>query len=293
MESDNNNIFKDGMKCCEQMMAFCSPCLMKCLQEASKAPGTIQSYQDPVPESRVVRKDKPSAEDSQACRNLLETCQKMMEGINQLVESAKTSQKSQDLSPHPSVKSEAIQDKGSPTENQMMCCCMEVCQHSPDCLKRKEKYDKPKESQSTDYSGKSSKRIQEQFDESMKLAEKLTNQCEDLLQRLQKEMSATANLLEQLGEQLTDMSKSDKKEDLDDDFKMTTILASAKTGKRSSDTSVSMKLFDSSPTTRTGPGDTSWDESKYSKPQVQSTAKCCRKRTVLAGCQSLERGWKH
>ncbi|XP_030051072.1 clusterin [Microcaecilia unicolor] len=284
MECDINNIFKDSMKACEEMMSFCNPCFMKCFQEAMKAPASSQNRQDPV-EMKVVRKDKQDLQGP--CHDLFESCHKMVEGINQMVENAGSCQKSQDSSPRPSLKSDAIQEKGNNAENQMMCCCVELCQ--TDIPKRRERYDKHKEIQSGGSRG-----LQEQFDESMRLAEKLTNQCEDLLQRLQKEMSATANLLEQLSEQIGSMSSPEKKEETNDEvFQMTTVLASAKTGKRSSDTSLTMQVFDSNPNTYSGPGDTSWEDSKYSKPQAQRTSNCCRKRTIVAGCQSVDRGWKH
>ncbi|XP_029450119.1 clusterin-like isoform X2 [Rhinatrema bivittatum] len=295
MECDINNMFQESMKACGQMLSLCNPCFTghdKETMSPSRVPSSFQNH--PVTESRSDKRHRTSSQQDfhGSCHNLCEMTQKMLEEINQFMESPGTSQNTQDRfagsyqeTGEPGAKNRGMLSENENTTDNRMICCWEMCHHSADCPKRSEKYEKQKEIKSVDQPGKSN--FQEEFEDSMRLAEKLTSQCEDLLQKLQKEMLTTTHLLNELNEQFESASKAAKKtENSSEVFKMTTVFSSTTADKNSSDTTLTMQLFDSNPNT-TGPGDISREDSKFRKPVAQEGPKCSMKGVLLTYLPAL------
>ncbi|XP_030054524.1 clusterin [Microcaecilia unicolor] len=278
MEDGVDNVFQDSMKTIQNMQSlfFKSP-FMGGFQESMRVPFSFPRPHFPFAESSFNRRERPSffqRDFHGPFRNLFEMTQRMMENVQQFIRR-----------PSPWLNIEDVfAENENATDNRMVC--RELRRNSAGCLKMREKCEKCKEILSVDCSGKGSlqRELQEQFEDSMRLAEKFTGLYDDLLQKFQEEMLNTTSIFDRLNEQFGWVAKlANMTENSNGIFQVSTILLSkTKTDEGVSDTTVTVQLFDSEPITFTIPGDIPVEDPKFTELIVEEALKNYKKGVVTA-----------
>ncbi|XP_053314436.1 clusterin [Spea bombifrons] len=155
--------------------------------------------------------------------------------------------------------------------------CRELRRNSAGCLKMSEKCEKCKEILAIDCSGMDSieARLKEKFEDSVRLAEKLTRQYDDLLQRFRQRMLNTTGLLEHLNQQFGWVSRLANltRDHNDGIFQISTVYSKSSRDGVPSDTTATVKLFDSEPFTFTVPADIPFEDPKFGELVAQEALK--------------------
>lgn len=277
MEDGVDSIFRDSMKAFRNMQSLFRVPFMGGFREAMRSPFSFPRLHSSFSESGFARRDKPSffqGDSHGPFHNLFEMTQRMMEDVHQYMGR-----------PRPWIDTEDIfAEKENATDNRMVC--RELRRNSAGCLKMREKCEKCKEILSVDCSGKGSlqRQLQEQFEDSMRLAEKFTSLYESLLQKFQEEMLNTTNILDRLNEQFGWVSKFANMTDNSNGILQvsTVILSRAKTDEGLSDTTVTVQVFDSDPFTFTIPGDVPVEDPKFAELVAEEALKQYRKEGIIA-----------
>ncbi|XP_068136218.1 clusterin [Hyperolius riggenbachi] len=200
--------------------------------------------------------------------SLFEAAQKMMERHHQLMQRRPWSE-----------------GTGNSTDDKMVC--RELRRNTAGCLNLKDKCEKCKDILAVDCSGMDALqgKLKEKFEDSVRLAEKLTQQYDELLQRFRDRMLNTTGVLEDLSRQFSWVSKlanltNISQEDMKGIFQVSTAYSSA--GGVPSDTTVTAKIFDSEPFTFTLPGYVSIDDPKFGEMVAEEALKRFRQEVIEA-----------
>ncbi|XP_073481226.1 clusterin-like [Aquarana catesbeiana] len=136
----------------------------------------------------------------------------------------------------------------------------------------------------SDCSGKNTmqEKLREKFEDSVRLAEKYTTLYDDLLQRFREKMLNTTGLLEDLSHQYSWVSRLANLTDNDMKgiFQVSTAYSSS--GGVPSDTTVTVKLFDSESFTFTVPGHITMEDPKFGELVAEEALKRFKKEVIEA-----------
>nr|XP_004665898.2 clusterin isoform X2 [Jaculus jaculus] len=146
--------------------------------------------------------------------------------------------------------------------------CKEIRHNSTGCLRMKNQCDKCQEILSVDCSANNPAQVQlrRELNDSLQMAEKLTQQYNELLQSFQRKMLNTSSLLEQLNEQFSWVSQLANLTQGEDDYYLrvsTVTTHSSDSDTPSRVTEVVVKLFDSDPITVVLPEEFSKDNPAF------------------------------
>nr|XP_033794384.1 clusterin [Geotrypetes seraphini] len=277
MDDGIDSIFQNSMKTFSNMQSLFKSPFMGGFRESMRAPFSLPRFQFPFAESSFDRMDRPSffqRDFHGSFHNLFEMPQRMMENIHPFM-----GRPSQWLNTE-----ELFAENENVTDNRMVC--KELRRNSAGCLKMREKCEKCKEILSVDCSGKRNwqREMQEQFEDSMRLAEKFTNLYGDLLQKFQEEMLNATSILDHLNEQFGWVAKlANITENSNGIFQVSSALISrTKTDEGVSDTTVTVQFFDSEPLTFTVPGDIPFEDPKFTDFIVEEALKNFKKGVITA-----------
>ncbi|XP_029452092.1 clusterin [Rhinatrema bivittatum] len=276
MEDGIDNIFRDSMKAFGHMHSLFKAPFFGGFRDTMRVPFSFPSLHFPFSESRIARSDRPSFFQKDfhgPFHNLFEMSQRMMEEVHQFMERPGSWPNNKD----------PFAENGNATDNRMVC--RELRRNSAGCLRMKEKCEKCKEILAVDCSGKGTvqRKLQEQFEDSMRMAEKFTSLYEDLLQKFQEEMLNTTSILDQLNEQFGWVSKlANLTDNSNGIFQVSTVFSRTSTGKEPSDATVTVQLFDTDPITFTIPGDIPLDDPKFTEMVAEEALKHYKKGVITA-----------
>ncbi|KAM5264104.1 clusterin [Ctenodactylus gundi] len=146
--------------------------------------------------------------------------------------------------------------------------CKEIRHNSTGCLRMKDQCEKCKEILSVDCStnNPAQAQLRQELNDSLQLAEQLTQRYEELLQSYQRKMFNTSSLLEQLNEQFSWVSQLANLTQGEDQYYLRVSTVTSHTSDSdvpSRVTEVVVKLFDSDPITIVLPEDISKDNPKF------------------------------
>ncbi|KAM9317322.1 clusterin isoform 1-T2 [Gastrophryne carolinensis] len=168
---------------------------------------------------------------------------------------------------------ERFDETGNSTNDKMVC--RELRRNTAGCLKMTEKCEKCKEILEVDCSGKDvpQKHLKEEFEDSLRVAEKFTQQYNELLQRFQARMLNTSSILEDMGRQFSWVSKlANLTEDEKNQFFQVSTAYSSDEG-APGETTVTVNLFKSEPFTFTVPGRIDMADPKFGELVAQEALK--------------------
>ncbi|XP_069461722.1 clusterin [Ambystoma mexicanum] len=201
-------------------------------------------------------------------QNLFRETQQMLNRAHQLMESQALL----------GTKQNSSTEKENATNDRMVC--KELRRNSEGCLKMKDKCETCKAILAVDCSGEQSAQgtLQQQFEDSMRLAEKFTSQYEKLLHKFQEEMLNTTSLLDQLNQQYGWVSKlANLTDKINGIFQVTTLFSKSSDQEGPSNTTVTVQLFDSDPLTIMVPGDIRMNDPAFSGLVAQEALKQYKK----------------
>ncbi|XP_064364268.1 clusterin isoform X2 [Dromaius novaehollandiae] len=159
------------------------------------------------------------------------------------------------------------QESRNTTDGRMVC--REIRRNSAGCLKMRDECEKCRELLTMDCSqtDPEQRRLREQLEDALRLAERFTRRYDELLGAFQAEMLNTTGLLEHLNRQFGWVSRLANATQRDDGFlQVTTVLSKAPNPQDPSaapDTQVTVQLFDSEPLVLTVPGAIAWDDPRF------------------------------
>ncbi|XP_006153284.1 clusterin isoform X1 [Tupaia chinensis] len=161
--------------------------------------------------------------------------------------------------------------------------CREIRHNSTGCLRMKDQCDKCREILSVDCSANnpSQAQLRQELNDSLQIAEKLTQKYNELLQSYQWKMLNTSSLLEQLNEQFSWVSQLANLTQNEDQYYLRVSTVTSQTSDSdvpSRVTEVTVKLFDSDPITVVIPEDVSKDNPKFMETVAEKALKEYRKK---------------
>ncbi|XP_075057239.1 clusterin [Mixophyes fleayi] len=171
--------------------------------------------------------------------SLFEAAQKIMEKHHQLVQ-----------------QGPQFDGRGTSNSTDDKVICRELRRNSEGCLKMRDNCEKCKEILALDCSGKDliQGKLQEKFQDSLRLAEKFTKQYDNLLQKFREKMLNTTDILEDLSQKFGWVSKLANITQNDKNGILQVSTSHSSSRGDPSETAVTVKLFDSEPFTFTVPG---------------------------------------
>ncbi|KAM4771972.1 clusterin [Rhinophrynus dorsalis] len=178
----------------------------------------------------------------------------------------------------------SVKGNGNSTDDKVVC--RELRRNSAGCLKMQDKCEKCKEILAIDCSGKDvvQERLQQTFEDSLRLAEKFTRQYDEILQKFRERMVNTTSLLEHMNQQfgwvskLANLTQNNK----NGFFQVSTVYSHSGEGHTPSDTTVTVNLFDSEPFTFTIPGNILIEDPKFGELVAEEALKRFKTEVVEA-----------
>ncbi|ETE64208.1 Clusterin, partial [Ophiophagus hannah] len=149
-------------------------------------------------------------------------------------------------------------------DNRMVC--REIRRNSAGCLKMKEKCDKCQAILAVDCSqtDRDQRKIKERFEDALRLAERFTRRYDEILKAFQEEMLNTTAILDQLNQQFGWVSQLANRTRNDKLLKVITVKSSSPEGtSQTTDTQVTVQVFDSEPFSLTVPGSIPLDDDTF------------------------------
>ncbi|XP_072263355.1 clusterin isoform X1 [Pyxicephalus adspersus] len=266
VEDSVHELFHDSVKAFDHMKPFFSRPFQG-FNFPQWEPIPFQRINAPVSALRIRKERSPLFEPFFPSNfdSLFEAAQKMMERHHQMLQ----------LGPHFNGISNSTDDK---------VVCRELRRNTAGCLKLKDKCEKCKEILAVDCSGKDSmqEKLREKFEDSVRLAERYTKMYDELLQKFREKMLNTTGILEDLSHQYSWVSKLANITDNDPNGIFHVSTAYSSSGESPSDTTVTVKLFDSEPFTFTVPGHITMEDSKFSELVAEEALKRFKKEVVEA-----------
>ncbi|XP_077345169.1 clusterin [Lithobates pipiens] len=266
VEDSVHELFQDSMKAFDHM----KPLFSKPFQGFSFPqwePFPFQRISTPVSAMRIRKERSPLFEPffTSNFDSLFEAAQKMMERHRQMIQ-------------------QGPQFDGMTNSTDDKTVCRELRRNTGGCLRMKDQCEKCKEILAVDCSGKNTmqEKLREKFEDSVRLAEKYTTLYDDLLQRFREKMLNTTGLLEDLSHQYSWVSKLANLTDNDMKgiFQVSTAYSSS--GGAPSDTTVTVKLFDSESFTFTVPGHITMEDPKFGELVAEEALKRFKKEVIEA-----------
>ncbi|XP_073481227.1 clusterin-like [Aquarana catesbeiana] len=266
VEDSVHELFQDSMKAFDHM----KPLFSRPFQGFSFPqwePFPFQRISTPVSAMRIRKERSPLFEPffTSNFDSLFEAAQKMMERHRQMIQQG----------PHFDGMTNSTDDK---------TVCRELRRNTASCLRMKDQCEKCKEILAVDCSGKNTmqEKLREKFEDSVRLAEKYTTLYDDLLQRFREKMLNTTGLLEDLSHQYSWVSRLANLTDNDMKgiFQVSTAYSSS--GGVPSDTTVTVKLFDSESFTFTVPGHITMEDPKFGELVAEEALKRFKKEVIEA-----------
>lgn len=264
VEDSVHELFQDSMKAFDHM----KPLFSRPFQGFSFPqwePFPFQRISTPVSAMRIRKERSPLFEPffTSNFDSLFEAAQKMMERHRQMIQQG----------PHFDGMTNSTDDK---------TVCRELRRNTASCLRMKDQCEKCKEILAVDCSGKNTmqEKLREKFEDSVRLAEKYTTLYDDLLQRFREKMLNTTGLLEDLSHQYSWVSRLANLTDNDMKgiFQVSTAYSSS--GGVPSDTTVTVKLFDSESFTFTVPGHITMEDPKFGELVAEEALKRFKKEVI-------------
>ncbi|XP_006884986.1 PREDICTED: clusterin [Elephantulus edwardii] len=207
------------------------------------------------PKSRVVRDTMPFFTDERL------NFQDLFQSFSDLIQQA---QQAINISRYHTM------DEFHTENNDTRLVCREIRRNSTGCLKMKNQCAKCREILSVDCSASNPAQAQlrEELKTALQVAEKFTNEYDDLLKSYQQKMSNTSALLSQLNEQFNWMSQLANHTQNEDQaylqvFSVTSRGTDLNDSSKPSDTEVVVKLFDSDPMKVTVPREVDWNQPNF------------------------------
>ncbi|XP_040204262.1 clusterin [Rana temporaria] len=266
VEDSVHELFQDSMKAFDHMKPlFSKPFHGFSFPQWEQFP--FQKISTPVSAMRIRKERSPLFEPffTSNFDSLFEAAQKMMEKHRQMIQ-------------------QGPQFDGMNNSTDDKTVCRELRRNTAGCLRMKDKCEKCKEILAVDCSGKNTmqEKLREKFEDSVRLAEKYTTLYDDLLQRFREKMLNTTGLLEDLSHQYSWVSKLANltDNDLKGIFQMSTAYSSS--GGAPSDTTVTVKLFDSESFTFTVPGHISMEDPTFGELVAEEALKRFKKEVIEA-----------
>lgn len=266
VEDSVHELFQDSMKAFDHM----KPLFSRPFQGFSFPqwePFPFQRISTPVSAMRIRKERSPLFEPffTSNFDSLFEAAQKMMERHRQMIQQG----------PHFDGMTNSTDDK---------TVCRELRRNTASCLRMKDQCEKCKEILAVDCSGKNTmqEKLREKFEDSVRLAEKYTTLYDDLLQRFREKMLNTTGLLEDLSHQYSWVSRLANLTDNDMKgiFQVSTAYSSSEGVP--SDTTVTVKLFDSESFTFTVPGHITMEDPKFGELVAEEALKRFKKEVIEA-----------
>ncbi|KAK5852715.1 hypothetical protein PBY51_006561 [Eleginops maclovinus] len=151
--------------------------------------------------------------------------------------------------------------------------CREIRRNSAGCLKFREECQKCKDIQQMDCSGRKplDGPLKAELEEALALAERFTQQYNNLLKRFEEKMLNTSSVLDMLNREFGWVSSL---ANITDVFRVQTVISSdteekPSDEKKPAETNVSVKLFDTPAINVSVPGDIPWTDPKFSEVVAQ------------------------
>ncbi|XP_026527323.1 clusterin [Notechis scutatus] len=154
----------------------------------------------------------------------------------------------------------------TPGHNDNRMVCREIRRNSAGCLKMKEKCDKCQAILAVDCSqtDRDQRKIKERFEDALRLAERFTRRYDEILKAFQEEMLNTTAILDQLNQQFGWVSQLANRTRNDKLLKVITVKSSSPEGtSQTTDTQVTVQVFDSEPFSLTVPGSVPLDDDTF------------------------------
>ncbi|KAK3516343.1 hypothetical protein QTP70_009401 [Hemibagrus guttatus] len=162
--------------------------------------------------------------------------------------------------------------------------CREIRRNSAGCIKLREECEKCKEIQHIDCSGTKPLEgpLKENLEQALALAEKFTNEYNNLLRSFEEEMFNTSKLLDMLRKQFSWVSSLANHTTSDNGiFKVQTIICKdTENPEKPGDTNVLVKLFDEPEISFSVPGEIPWSDPKFSEVVAQEALDRYKQNTV-------------
>lgn len=172
--------------------------------------------------------------------------------------------------------------------------CREIRRNSAGCLKFRDECQKCKDIQHIDCSGKKPLEgpLKEELEEALAMAERFTQQYNNLLKRFEEEMFNTSSILDLLNRQFGWVSAlANETNTKDNIFRVQTVICrdtedkpdaeKPDEEKKPGETNVSVQLFDSPPMNFTVPGDIPWNDPKFSEVVAQEALDRYKETSVI------------
>ncbi|KAM4695570.1 clusterin [Discoglossus pictus] len=271
VEDSVDEIFKESMKAFQNMQSlFPSPFLR--FGEPQRGPFPFPSMSFPLSSIRIRKERSPLFEPyfPGNFQSLFEAAQKMMERRHQLMQQQMIGGK--------------LEGTGNTTDDKVVC--RELRRNSAGCLKMRDKCEKCKEILAIDCSGKDQmqRRLQEKFEDSVHLAEEFTKKYDELLQNLRDRMLNSTSLFENLNKQFGWVSKLANLTQIDKNsiFQVSTVYSKSTIDEVPSNTTVTVKVFDSEPITFTVPGNIEFEDPKFGELVAEEALKRFQKEIIEA-----------
>ncbi|KAI3364140.1 hypothetical protein L3Q82_010955 [Scortum barcoo] len=156
--------------------------------------------------------------------------------------------------------------------------CREIRRNSAGCLKFRNECEKCREIQHVDCSGKRPLEgpLKEELEDALAMAERFTQQYNELLRRFEEKMMNTSFILDLLNRQFGWVSSlANDTNTKDDIFRIQTVNSKdtekppGEDERKTGETNVSVQLFDSPPMNISVPGDIPWTDPKFSEVVAQ------------------------
>ncbi|KAM4041636.1 clusterin [Anomaloglossus baeobatrachus] len=264
VEDSVDELFQDSIKAFTHMKPFISNPFQGSFSSPGWNPFPLERLQFPF--SKQTRRERSTQFEPffpSSFESLFEAAKKIMERHNQLAQ-------------------QASEGTGDSTDDKMVC--RELRRNSAGCLRMKDKCEKCKEILALDCTRKDQlqEKLKEKFEDSIRLAEKMTKQYDDLLQKVHEKMLNATNALEDLSGQFSWVSKLANLTDNSNNgiFQVSTAYSSS--GAEPSETTVTVILFDSDPFTFTVPGDIRIEDPKFAELVADEALKRFKKEVIEA-----------
>uniref|UniRef100_A0A4W6FSV7 Clusterin n=1 Tax=Lates calcarifer TaxID=8187 RepID=A0A4W6FSV7_LATCA len=150
--------------------------------------------------------------------------------------------------------------------------CREIRRNSAGCFKFRDECQKCKDIQHVDCSGKKPLEgpLKEELEEALAMAERFTQQYNNLLKVFEEQMFNTSSILDLFNRQFGWVSSLANNTDSNDGiFRFQTVHGKSGEEQQPGETAVSVQLFDSPPMNFSVPGDIPWTDPKFSEVVAQ------------------------
>ncbi|CAJ0968231.1 unnamed protein product [Ranitomeya imitator] len=264
VEDSMDELFQDSIKAFTHMKPFISNPFQGSFSSPGWNPFPFERLQFPFnKQSRRERSTRFEPFFPGNFESLFEAAKKIMERHNQLAR-------------------QLSEGRGNSTDDKMVC--RELRRNSAGCLKMTDKCEKCKEILAIDCTRKDEMhgKLNEKFEESIRQAERFTNQYEELLQKVHEKMLNATNVLEDLSGQFGWVSKLANLTDRDMNGVFQVSTAHSSSAGEPSETTVTVNLFDSEPFTFTVPGLIRIEDSHFAELVAEEALKRFKKEIIEA-----------